>query len=104
LNTDRWVSLLLVFASAGLMAFGKATPLIFVFGWISKELWDRNEDMLELHKKKKKAPVLFLKCALCNDIPIIYLNGEILYCWKHYCEVTQQERQKRCESSVNSLK
>ena len=31
------------------------------------------------------------KCELCNNYGIIFLNGQCILCWDHYCEAVKKE-------------
>lgn len=51
MSTDRWGTLVLAVVSVILIATGKAGPLVFAFGWIANDMWNRNEDWLGLKRK-----------------------------------------------------
>ncbi len=40
------------------------------------------------------APTIGGKCQVCGANAMIWLNGQQLFCWDHYAEAMQRQRQE----------
>lgn len=44
MSTDRWIAVALMVASAAILATNRCVPLLFTFGWVANDFWERNRN------------------------------------------------------------